>query len=619
MSLIYSAQKKSSGTSLGGVPTSKVGDILISSWSEEDVSISLKDKAKTLTKGTASTFHASFGAIYNSIDWCQFAIEKNLESAPPGTDRLRTAYGSAWLTKLKEVFESLGEAFTKVIITNYDLELIISGNDLEAQIEKLNNAIDDLTVTKRDKGYYDTMKLVEFDKAKKIIVAALNAEVKNDDEVNPDEPVPVPATAKRTRASAKAAVTNAIDSGAEHSPDHDDPVHDVTKDPKIAAELAQLKQDLDVKFGQMYLNNQDEYENAEKKIKKLKRDIAKLEADKEYSSQLSVVVMAIRTAKAALGQKIKENLLKNVKDSNTLLIKMGMDVTLTCANPPVVVTNPWSSCNLSGIFQVLFEEYGNPSMSMFHDSLLHLISFPPADAATADSNALKMMQQIQAMRKQWRNMELFAYMTEDILFTVAFLRLLPQGTEIHKFCNELVNDLIHEEKLAASELDSDKGSVTARRLAILDHLSSKIENVFVGSKGGNTVGGQDSKDKKTGSGTSGGNPKRPFQPKVSPGVELAAVATAEEMTEKNSTPATGPYKGEVTRDMRIHCIDVIQGKRRVMYYLATLVVCDKCSHPDPIMKHERPYCFQGACKRCNMFGHKEKLCRQENDSTGKKL
>jgi len=218
----------------------------------------------------------------------------------------------------------------------------------------------------------------------------------------------------------------------------------------------------------------------------------------------------------------------------------------------------------------------------------------------------KILQQLRA----WEQLDLYAYMSKDKLFTVALLKSYHPKTEVRIRGVSIVIEFVRK-----LELGDTTGIASGDHsdMPIFLHLVDWIERVHGASK--KFGKGETSANLKT---STGGNEKKApgtttsWSQKKTGGYEQAAAAT---VTSEKGQDATGPYVTTVGRDPLVQVtLTEGAGAGRRVPYTATQLQCPACyvtgSQEKKKTGNHVPYCYFGQCRRCHMFGHRNSQCLQ---------
>jgi hypothetical protein len=102
------------------------------------------------------------------------------------------------------------------------------------------------------------------------------------------------------------------------------------------------------------------------------------------------------------------------------LIQKVMTTTVTLKTTNEDIANPYETCNLAGIIECLHERYRKKLFNTFTNSLIKLIS---GNASESDYQNCpwEKFEKIEVYVSAWRRKELFAHLTEDVLFSAVYL------------------------------------------------------------------------------------------------------------------------------------------------------------------------------------------------------
>lgn len=320
----------------------------------------------------------------------------------------------------------------------------------------------------------------------------------------------------------------------------------------------------------LYVTQQDAWENYESSKMKIEAEILQLEELKmtiqaqelmfqEMRNQITMIVNKVKNA-AQSHSFVREKLSKNVVVNNEAIF------------------HPWNTDNLCGIFHILHTDYSTATFELFCTFLMDLLSI----TATADeiaSNPYVVAQRTDAKLKMWLDFKFDEFMTRDHLFTIANLKTL-QG-DMRKDAMTRVLEKAHQLKL-----DGDSADVTLE-YTDMPLYSALVRYERTVSETTTFQKGKDSTQNRVKS-----------QPTEAGALEQAAAAT--EVVKKKRVE--GRYSREVTRDEELW---TAQGKFR---YIATFKPCPECSKRFG-GEHPKPKCFTGQCKVCGYFGHMAPDCR----------
>jgi hypothetical protein len=245
--------------------------------------------------------------------------------------------------------------------------------------------------------------------------------------------------------------------------------------------------------------------------------------------------------------------------------------------------------------------------------LLQLISIESTIDETI-ANALDALQKIEAMLKQWEDLDLFKYMDIDKLFSVCLLNALPWASDIREKLTAEIMEFIRTLEKSNNNNSLDFGSdfvhecVGGESMRILSHASEWMRSVYVPSKALVQIGNKNPKprfnkqmtDNKYNTNTNTNTNTN----RINKFESAAAAGTVGAPT--GGAVAGKMFCGEVGRGVNLTFLDPVSSQ--VHLYTSTELECKKCARTS-VSKHA-PVCFIGKCNRCNMFGHKATDCMQ---------
>jgi hypothetical protein len=298
-----------------------------------------------------------------------------------------------------------------------------------------------------------------------------------------------------------------------------------------------------------------------------------------------------------------------VKDHPMIIEKLKGRVRLPATGESLL--DPYTSENLSGIYQIMYLEFNKASMVVFAKMLLEVITHE-VSLEVCDANPTKAVLDIEQTMKSWNQLGLWKFMDQDRFFVVCFLRSLHPRSDMRRNCVREVTEFIRkiEQQTNGEEVSIEMSS----DLPILTYVCDWVRGVYVPSLGfDHQKGDNNGNARSTGTGSGEAVIKKPFNrnPKQrSDKSEQAASANTESDNKKNLKPAAAKYNREVHRKEMVGITCTANGREHL--YTATKVGCAKCNNSNKAEdKHQPPRCYWGQCRKCNLFGHKHGDCRQE--------
>jgi len=261
------------------------------------------------------------------------------------------------------------------------------------------------------------------------------------------------------------------------------------------------------------------------------------------------------------------------------------------------MVDPLGKMSLSGIYSILYRDYSKASLDAFCTMLLQLMSEDQGYENSTHNPEIGVQKILQHLRA-WEQLDLYAYMSKDKLFTVALLKSYHQKSEVRIRGVSIVIEFVRK-----LELGDSTGIVSGDHsdMPIFLHLVDWIERVHGASK-------------KFGKGEASASMKNAnvWNQRDAGGSEHAAAA---EVTFDTGQDAQGPYVNAVGRDplVQVTLTEGAAAGRRVPY-TATPLQCSICYVHGTQEKKKSgnhwPYCYLGQCHRCHMFGHRNSQCLQ---------
>ena len=276
--------------------------------------------------------------------------------------------------------------------------------------------------------------------------------------------------------------------------------------------------------------------------------------------------------------------IKNAISDNTLLqtkLKQNVIVNGDAVHRPLITDN------LSGIYQILYNEYNKVSISFLCDFLLRLLSVSMT-ADEADSNPAALVTTIAPMIKQWHDMQLDKHLTADMLFVVALLKGYPSNSKARV---ESLQVVLREAQARETDPHRTSRAEAYPGMAMYSELVNFINEILAKSKQFGPTAVDKPKDTKV-----------RYAAEKSSVLETAAVAVTERSV--SSCPSsrqyvTGTYRSEITRDQNLYVKNQFDNS---FIYTATKQPCSMCQHV--------PRCYNHHCPKCKLYGHKVQQCHQ---------
>jgi hypothetical protein len=324
---------------------------------------------------------------------------------------------------------------------------------------------------------------------------------------------------------------------------------------------------------------------------KLQTKLSELERQIKLENIAEQVSFAIVTAIGMISNKIRDAVENFYPE-----LKQKLQGTAKFPNGNVI-TDPYTALSLPGLYMILYVEYNKANIAIFCKQLLDLLDDKTYEDPT------KAISEVNAELKQWNQLDLWVYMDQDKLFTVALIRKLSNKSDLRKRAIEQVLDFA--KKLEIGEISVD----SLGKFPIFDYLREWLIDVYQRTYEMNRNQSNSKPFNRTGGNSSNGSSR--FY-----GTESAAVAS----TTTTTTGRTSSVKmvdriinREVGRDEMLFITNVENGK--LLLYTATKFGCAKCNEKDESKKHPKPRCYLGKCTKCNLYGHRAPDCHQKIENS----
>lgn len=378
---------------------------------------------------------------------------------------------------------------------------------------------------------------------------------------------------------------------------------------KFQSSLTILYSKLELNFNREYVNVLNDYQsklttyqNVTKEIREIQEEVRKHTIRDIFINGLQSVMVSIATSVC--------NAVRRYPG-----IKTKLEGQVTLSNGERMV-DPLGKMSLPGLYAILYRDYSKASLDVFCTMLLQLISEDLGYEASANNSELGVQKILQQLRA-WEQLDLYEYMSKDKLFTVALLKMYHPKSDVRIRGVTIVIEYVR--RIEAGEVSAvivgDHSD-----MPIFLHLIDWIERVHgVSKKFGK---GDPITPMKSNSGATERKVQQSsnsnWNQKRSSGYEQAAAATVTTTARSQdvrSQDAKGPYNNVVERNasLMITLTDGAGAGHRVPY-TATQSSCAVCY--DPVTKakknsgNHKPYCYNGMCNKCHLFGHRDSQCCQ---------
>lgn len=265
-----------------------------------------------------------------------------------------------------------------------------------------------------------------------------------------------------------------------------------------------------------------------------------------------------------------------------------------------VLSNPYHDNNLAGMLENLRIAFVEANIVTFKNKLMDALNFrlPNNQIDDAQHGIQSLTQRIYV----WKSMQLFQYLTEDIFWTVHFLRMYPSDSEIYKEALRVSMDYIHKVHIEKKEIPNE-AALLYPGMPILSHLVTWLTKVYAPSK-------DFSNGKRRGEYPNSNQQKTKYNTnKYNNNTEIGFAANDPNIA--NAMIVSGKYSKFITREDNL-CILDSHGRRK--FYTATEKPCEICLQNgvgNHKTKHAPPQCYLKLCHICRLYGHTPANCHQQ--------
>lgn len=362
-------------------------------------------------------------------------------------------------------------------------------------------------------------------------------------------------------------------------------------------DLNYIKEKFERESNLQYVQHVKKYTDYQLELTETKDQIAKKKTVMRDLSVLSNIHNALSTGIVLIVGKLKSA----VRSYQEIVSKLQCRVIIQETGD--VVENPYETNSLTGMLEILKNEYVKANLVQFKHRLLDVLNFR-LTKNQMDGNPFYGIQAITQKINVWKSMGLFAYLNEDIFWTVCFLRMYDNTSDIYQ------KALAHSMEFIYRMENEDIGRSTNllyQDMPIFTDLFEWINKVYTPAieytqKNGSNGGGNGNKS----NGSTSNNPQQQRNKYRSNyhSNEWAYIGVDNGII-KNLKPAEAAYDREVTRKDNVFIEDA-KGNRHL--YTATAQQCQNCSTLNN--KHPNPCCYRGQCRKCKFYGHN---CGQNGD------
>ena len=366
-----------------------------------------------------------------------------------------------------------------------------------------------------------------------------------------------------------------------------------------------LTSKIELEFDREYVNALKDYQLHQAAYVKSITEIKDVDTQLRHLNVCEVFINGLQSVMV----NIATSVCNAVRRYPTIKTKLECQVTLAKGEH---IVDPLGKNSLPGIYAILYRDYSKASLDVFCTMLLQLMSEDHGYEISVNHPEVGVQKVLQELR-QWEQLDLYAYMSKDKLFTVALLKSYHPKSEVRIRGVTVVIEFVRRlERGEVAEVASGDHS----DMPIFLHLIDWIERVHgVSKKFGkgesttlSTKSNSVSNDKKQQQAHTNWSQKNMHKT----GLEQAAAASVSVVDQD----AQGPYNAAVNRDARL-MVTLTEGGgagKRVPY-TATQSQCDLCyvagSREKKNSGNHKPYCFGGQCHKCHLYGHRNSHCLQQ--------
>ena len=409
--------------------------------------------------------------------------------------------------------------------------------------------------------------------------------------------------AKRAARDAKRAATEKKSKKSEKpgkiSGDHDDDSGDsdgATDDLPLRGITDEDKALFLEEYRDVYIAERDVYNERRRILNKI-NELKKLSAEEvDRYVVVNVLIDHIRSAMVTLTQRIKASVVSVTKIHNKLTATVCLDST------GEFIANPFENSNLSGICQILRDEYFTANLVSFNRDFSDVLSCPVSQTQLV-ANPLLASTCTDKRISEWVSVNSWKFMTMDIFFTNILLGYLPNNAFKQKCVAEMFDFL---QKIESGDVEtSTDGQEGVGSMPVYQHL---VDFMRVQHESESYLSITAPKNQGNAPKTQQQQQQQQQQPKQQ-GIPFGQRRTA--MYETAASTVT-LHAGEVSNEKNVTVRDADTGIPH--RYTATKEKCAKCygkSTGDASVGVHQPRCYGGECPKCKLFGHKPASCMQD--------
>eukprot|EP01034_Spumella_vulgaris_P034105 gene34105-42053_t len=385
---------------------------------------------------------------------------------------------------------------------------------------------------------------------------------------------------------------------------------------EIFADFEEAKKELwydsDLGWKRQFLIENKEYNEAVSAQANKKSELDNLKAKLKKDVILEQVVGAMQLGLGRAASKLKSA----VKEYPSIVERLKTKVRLPCTG--ATIFDPHTSNNLSGMYEMMYQDYSKASLVIFSRMLLDWVDHS-VSLERCDSFPLQVVNDADQTLKSWYQLDLWHYMNLDRFSVVMMLKSMDKDSRLREDALKELFAFIR--KLEGSFGEEAYNEIADSEMPMYTYLSDWIRDEYNPAKNFDEASLSKRKgkgDKPTQQPPAAGN-KNNYPRRNQLGESAASAEGAENKgggQQKNATSvqnggksmdamklASGPYSKEVTRADWLYC--VAQDGRKHLY-TATSQRCPNCTGEK---KHAYPACCLSKCS-CGLFGHKTQDCKQ---------
>jgi len=507
---------------------------------------------------------------------------KNIDFKENTTNVGEKVIGRKLYAKVRDVYTFvLGEFVQDFVSVNYPVGRL--SEIQKATVSQLQKRVSDMEmfVTEdagepRDKEYFETVGNKEWS----AIVRAVKLETLKRTARDAKRAV----TEKKTKTRSKSTDERGDDSGDSDGATEELPLRGISDDDKALF----LESDMDA-----YIRERDVFNERRRNLTKIS-ELKKQSADEvERYVVVNVLIDHIRSAMVTLTQRIKASVVAVNKIHNKLTATVCLDRT------GEFIANPFETSNLSGICQILRDEYFTANLVSFNRDFSDVLSCPVSQNQLI-ANPLLASTCTDKRISEWVSVNSWKFMTMDIFFTNILLGYLPNNTFKQKCVAEMFDFL---QKIESGDVEtSTAGQEGAGSMPVYQHL---VDFMRVQHE-------SESYLSITAPKTQGNAPKNQQQQQQQPKQQGIQFGQRRNSMYETAASVVTLHAGEVTNEKNVTVRDTDTGIPH--RYTATKEKCAKCygkSTGDASVGVHQPRCYGGECVKCKLFGHKSASCMQD--------